>query len=132
MLGNGLHMFDNGPHILGNSTFGLMSHLGLLYNMCHLEFVGFSILSHSALCRIWGYVGWYYVVRHYVAFGVMSFSIMSHSALCHIQTCVVWHNVVRIYVVQRNGVRPTVGVSNTSTFLYLLKTAETMTPVFTC
>ena len=90
MLGNGLHMFDNGPHSLGNSTFGIMSHLGLLYSMCHLEFcrilnfVTFGIMSHlglcwlelccSGLCRIWGYV-----VQHNVAFGIMS-----HSDLCRL------------------------------------------------
>ena len=47
----------NGPHLLGN-------------------------MSHSALCRIRGYVIWNYVVRHYVAFEVMLFGIMSHLALC--------------------------------------------------
>ena len=51
-----------------------------------IQYVAFEILSHSVLCRIRGYVVWYYVVRyyvvwyyvirHYVAFWVMSFSIM--------------------------------------------------------
>ena len=60
MLGNGPHMFDNGPHVLGKSTFGTV-----LY-------VAFGIWSHSVLCRIRGYV-----VRHNVAFGLMSFGIVS-------------------------------------------------------
>ena len=66
----------------------------------------FGIMSHLALCRIRGYV-----VRHYVAFGVISFGIMSHSALCCIRTYVVWRNVARPNVVRRNVVRPTVSVS---------------------
>ena len=119
MLGNGLHMFDNGPHVLGKSTFGLMLHSGLLNTVsstyvafkilspseiwCFRNFVVFSFLSHSEFCRIWDYVVRYYVVWHYVAFGIMSFGKMWHSVLNRIQTyvvwnCVVWHNVVRVNV----------------------------------
>ena len=79
-------MLGNGPHLLG-------------------------IMSHSVLCCIRGYV-----IRHYVAFGVMSFGIMSHSALCRIRPyvvrlCVVRRIVARPNVVGRNVVRPNVGVS---------------------
>ena len=88
VLGNGLHMLGNGPRVLGKSTFGLMSHSGLLYSMWHSglcriwNFIAFgimlqsglcrSVLCHLALCRIWGYV-----ILHNVAF-----SIMLHSHLC--------------------------------------------------
>ena len=79
-------------------------------------------MSHSALCRIQGYVVRHYVVRHYVAFGVMSFGIMSlgimsfgilsfgimtHSGLWHIRDYVTFsimsHSAlcrIRPYVVQ--------------------------------
>ena len=75
VLGN-----DNGPPVLGNGPqlLGIMSQFG--------------IMSHLALCRIRGYV-----VRHYIAFGLMSFGIMSHSALCCIRPY-----VVRLCVVRRN------------------------------
>ena len=88
VLGNGLHMLGYGPRVLGKSTFGLMSHSGLLYSMWHSglcriwNFIAFgimlqsglcrSVLCHLALCRIWGYV-----ILHNVAF-----SIMLHSHLC--------------------------------------------------
>ena len=84
MLGNGPHMFDNGPQVLGKSTFGLMLHSGLLYSMWHSEFchihnfATFGILSLWVLCRI----------RYYVAFGVMSFGIMLHSGLCRSESVV--------------------------------------------
>ena len=111
MLGYGPHMFDNGPNVLGKSTFGLMSHSELLYSMWHSEFchtqnlVAFGIMSHSGL-----FVR-HYVVRDYVAFGVMLFGIMLHSALCRIRTYVIQDNVVQHNVVRRNVVWPTVGVS---------------------
>ena len=87
MLGNGPQVLDNGPYVLGNGQhlLGIMSQFG--------------IMSHLALCRIRDYVVWYYVLRHYVAFGIMSFGIMSHSALCCIRPY-----VVRLYVVRHNGV----------------------------
>ena len=85
MLGNGPHGLGNGPLVLGNGP--------------HL----LGIMSHSALCRIRGYV-----VRHYVAFVVMSLGIMSHSALCHIRTYVVLLYVVRRNVARPNVVRPSV------------------------
>ena len=93
---------------------GEVSRLGCAQNIRH-AFVGimsqFGIMSHSVLCRIRGYV-----VRYYVAFGVMSFVIMLHSALCSIRTNdvrdrVVQRNVVWRNVVRRNVVLPTVGVS---------------------
>ena len=65
-----------------------------------------SAMLHLALCRIRGYVVWYYVIRHYVPFGVMSFGVMSHSALCRIRPYVVQDCVVR-----RNVAWPNVGVS---------------------
>ena len=117
-------MFDNGPHVFVKSTFGLMSHSGLLYSMWHSEFcriqnfVTFGIMSCSGLFRIWYYVAFgvlsFGVMSHsglcriqgYVAFRVMSFGIMSHSALCHI-----WTYVIRDCVVWRNVVQHTVGVS---------------------
>ena len=34
-------MFDNGPHVLVKSTFGLMSHSGLLYSVQY-EYVAFG------------------------------------------------------------------------------------------
>ena len=90
MLGNGLHMFDNGPHVLGKSTFGLMLHSGLLYTV---QYVAFRILSHSEFCHIW----------NFVALGFMSHSvlchiryrIMSHSGLCHLGLCCIRGYVVR-------------------------------------
>ena len=94
VLGN-----DNGPPVLGNGPqlLGIMSQFG--------------IMSHLALCPIRGYV-----VRHYIAFGLMSFGIMSHSALCCIwpyvvRLCVVRRNVAWRNVVWRYVARPTVGVS---------------------
>ena len=65
MLGNGLHGLGNGPYLLGNGSdmLGIMSQFG--------------IMSHSALCRIRGYV-----VRHNVAFGSMSHSALCRSAIC--------------------------------------------------
>ena len=74
-----------------------MSHLGLCRSVLCRSVLCRSVLCrlvlcHSALCHILGYV-----VQHNV-----------HSALCPI-----WHNVVRDRVVQRNVVRPTVGVSRT-------------------
>ena len=62
MLGNGPQVLgnDNGPLVLGNGPH-------LLGNMSQ-----FGIMSHSALCRIRGYVVRHYVVR----------PDMSHSALC--------------------------------------------------
>ena len=96
MLGNGPQVLgnDNGPLVLGNGPH-------LLGNMSQ-----FGIMSHSALCRIRGYV-----VRHYVAFGLMSFGIMSHSAICRIRPYVVRLYVVRCNVVRRKVVRHNVGVS---------------------
>ena len=82
------------------------------FGICHIgHYVAFGIMSHSALCRIR-----VYVVRQYVAFGLMAFGIMSHSALCCIRPYVVWlcvvrRIVVRRKVVRRNVVRPTVSVS---------------------
>ena len=97
----------NGPHLLG-------------------------IMSHLVLCCIRGYV-----VRHYVAFGVMSFGIMLPSglccsALCHSGLCrvcgyvvrhmaafsimlhsdlCIWDCVVQLNVVRLIVVWPTVSVS---------------------
>ena len=83
-------------------------------------------MSHSALCRIRGYVVQQNVVRQYVAFSLMSFGIMSHSALCRIRPyvvrlCVVWRNVARHNVVRRNVVRPTVGVLTKVSFENIFK-----------
>ena len=101
MLGNRPQVLgnDNGPLVLGNGPhlLGITSQFG--------------IMSHSALCRIRGYVVRHNVVRPYVAFGIMSFGIMSHSALCRIRPYVVRHCVVRRNVARRNVVRHTVGVS---------------------
>ena len=58
MLGNGLHLLGNGPHVLGKYTLGIMLYLGL--------------------CRNWDYV-----VRDYVAFGIMSFRIMFLGIVSH-------------------------------------------------
>ena len=86
-------MLDNGPHVLGKSTFGLMSHSGLLYSMWHsefcriLNFVTFGIMC-SGLFRIW-----YYVAFGVLLFGVLLFGVMSNSGLCLIQGYVVRHNV---------------------------------------
>ena len=67
MLGNRPQVLgnDNGPLVLGNGPhlLGITSQFG--------------IMSHSALCRIRGYVVRHNVVRPYVAFGIMSFGIMS-------------------------------------------------------
>ena len=62
-LGNGPYVLGNGPEVLGNG------------NGPHL----LCIMSHSVLCCIRGYV-----VRHYVAFGIMSqYSDLRRSGLCH-------------------------------------------------
>ena len=99
-------MLGNGPHVLGKSTFGIMSHSGLLY-------VAFRIVSHlgfypSGLCSIREYVVW-----DYVAFEVMLFGIMSHPGLCCIRTYVVRDYVllVNVNVLRRNVVWHNVGVS---------------------
>ena len=72
MLGNGPQVLgnDNGPPVLGNGPhlLGIMSQFG--------------IMSHSALCRIRGYV-----VRHNVAFGIMSHSALCRSAMCRSAYC---------------------------------------------
>ena len=60
VIGNG-----NGPYVLGNGP-------NLLSIMSQ-----FSIMPHSVLCRIWGYV-----VQHNVAFGLMSHSALCRSAMC--------------------------------------------------
>ena len=95
MLGNGPHMFDNGPNVLGKSTFGLMSHSKLLYSMyeafgilSHSVLSCTGILSHSEFCH----------TQNLVAFGIMSHSGLCRSALCSSGLCrirgyVVWHNV---------------------------------------
>ena len=114
MLGNGPQVLGNEPQVLGNDNGPLV-----LGNGPHLLRImsQFGIMSHSALCRIRGYVLRPNVIRHYVAFGLMSFGIMSHSALCRIRPyvvrlCVVRRIVVRHNVVRRNVVRHNVGVSS--------------------
>ena len=95
MLGNGLHMFDNGPHVIGKSTFFLMSNSGcgirnfVAFGVMLFGIMSFGIMWHSglyrlvlcpsALCRIRGYV-----VRHNVTFFVMSPSDLCHSGLCRL------------------------------------------------
>ena len=95
--GNGPLVLGNGPHLLG-----IMSQFG--------------IMLHSALCRIRGYVVRHYVVRPYVAYGIVLFGIMSHSTLCRIRPYVVRHCVVWPNFARRNVVRPTVGVSKLVVF----------------
>ena len=125
-------MLRNGPHVLGKSTFGLMSHSGLLYSvqctlysMSHsnyctvcgiLNCVAFGTVSHSEFCRIW-----YYVAFGVMLFGIMLFGIMSHSGLCRLAYCCIRHYVafrltyvVWDCVIQCNVIRPTVGVSSWS------------------
>ena len=48
-----------------------------------------SVLCHTGLCCIRGYV-----VRDYVAFGVMSLGIMLHSGLCRLRYSVIHANFV--------------------------------------
>ena len=71
MLGNGPQVLgnDNGPHVLGNG----LHLLGIVSQ--------FGIMSHSALCRIRGYVVRHYVLRHNVAFGLMSFGYVSFGVM---------------------------------------------------
>ena len=55
MLGYGPHMFDNGPNVLGKSTFGLMSHSELLYSMWHSEFCHIQYSVAPKFCHIWNF-----------------------------------------------------------------------------
>ena len=47
-LGNVPHVLGNGRHMLGKSTFEILSHSVL----CRIRIMMFGIMSHSALCRI--------------------------------------------------------------------------------
>ena len=115
MLGNGPRVLGNGPYVLGNGPYVLGNGPRLLGIMLQ-----FGIMSHSALCRIRGYVVWHYDVRPYVAFGIMSFGIMSHLALCRIRPYVIRLCVVRPNVVLRNVNCPTVGVSISNHVAFLI------------
>ena len=110
MLGNGLHMFDNRPHVIGKSTFFLMSNSGcgirnfVAFGVMLFGIMSFGIMWHSGLYRLVLCPSALCRIR------VMSFGIMLHSSLCRLQTyvirdCVVCRNVLRV-----NVVRPTVGV----------------------
>ena len=83
MLGNGPQVLlgnGNGPLVLGNGphVLGIMSHSEfcrirdyVAFGLCHLA------LCCSALCRIQTYV-----VRHNVAYNIMTHSDLCHSGLC--------------------------------------------------